>query len=77
MRRMARATGARLPVPRQLLNLSERHFSSITRNPTHTHIHLAVRHGQSRFTTLGSNGLRARGERLIRIRASEGSRASH
>lgn len=62
MRRMANATGARLPVPRQHLNLSERHFSSITRNPTQAHIHLAVRRGQSRFTTLGSSGLRARGK---------------
>ena len=49
MRRMARATGARLPVPRQPLNFSERHFSSITRNPTQTHSHPAVRRGPSRF----------------------------
>src|SRR6185436_13287876 len=74
MRRMARASGARLPVPRQPLNLSERHFSSITRNPTQTHSHLAIQCGQSRFTTLGSSGLRARGERLIRIQVSEASR---
>ena len=39
MRRMATATGARLPVPRQPLNLTGRHFSSITRNPTQAHSH--------------------------------------
>ena len=62
MRRMANATGARLPVPRQPLNLSERHFSSITRNPTHTHSHRAGRRGPSRFTTLGSSGLSSWGK---------------
>ena len=66
-----------VPVPRRPLNLSERHFSSITRNPTHAHSQLRDRRGQLRSTTSGSSGSRVRGEKLIRIRASEASRVRH
>ena len=72
MRLLATASGARPPVLRRPLNLSERHFSSITRNPTSPHIHREVQPGPSRFTTLGSSGPRRHGERSIHVRARRG-----
>ena len=74
MRLLATASGARPPVRRRPLNLSERHFSSITRNPTQPHQPLPALCGQSRFTTLGSSGSRLHGERSIHVPARRASR---
>ncbi len=73
MRLLATASGAWPPVRRRPLNLSERHFSSITRNPTSPHNPSAVQPGQSRFTTLGSSGSRRHGERSIHVSARRAS----